>query len=303
MHPTFGFNIFDSLTIYHDRDQLVRSVKRSGADVFHVHNEPDWLVEAVAEGTDKPIIYDCHDLESLRWRREPDGDEESAFGLSAGWVHVSDPCKAAAESYHGNGKPNVVLPSYVNEEWFGKVGQPSWSSIVYQGGLSANAEVSQAPNGYNIHDFRYYVDIVRTFAEQGFTFYLFSPMTVDETIYENVGGVVAGVLNYPALMNAMRIFGFGFVGAAVPSALMDAAMPNKLFEYMSQGVVPVCYNAQLAGEMVDYMGAGIHLQSLDNLAEQLERGPECRAELLKVRGDMTMEAHIEPLIDLYKQVV
>ena len=48
---------------------------------------------AIREVTDKPIIYDIHDLESLRWQREPDQYELNAFGMSDGWVHVSDPCR------------------------------------------------------------------------------------------------------------------------------------------------------------------------------------------------------------------
>ena len=73
--PPFGHNKFATMSIFFDREQLIRCVQASPADLFHVNNEPDWLVGAVRSGTDKPVVYDIHDLASLQWQRKPDKDD------------------------------------------------------------------------------------------------------------------------------------------------------------------------------------------------------------------------------------
>jgi hypothetical protein len=300
---TFGFNIYRSMTVYHDREQLTRSVAASDADIFHVHNEPDWLVSAVRAGTDKPIIFDAHDLESLRWNREPDQDELDSFGMAAGWVHVSDPCRRAAEHYHGNGKPSVVLPSFVNEIFTPTLADDvSWNSIVYEGGLSTDIEVYDV-DGKEARNFRNYIPVVEAFAKQGFIFFLFAPNNLDAMVYERVGGIIGASLHYPTLLRAMRPFAFGLVGSSTSYPLMEAALPNKLYEYISQGVVPVCYNAATAADFCEKYGVGIRLDGLDDLKEQLKDGQACRERILAKRHEWTMEANIEPIKELYEAVL
>lgn len=306
MMSTFGYNAFDTFSLYSDRDMLQRYVKEASkrVDLFHVHNEPDWLVRAVREVTDKPIIYDIHDLESLRWQREPDQDELDAFGMSQGWVHVSEPCRIAAEKIHGADKPSVTLPCYANEVFFHEnPGDPSWNTVVYEGGLATTSALPAHRDDEQGTNFRNYVPVVKAFGEQGYNFMLFTTAQVTPGKYENVGGVVLGALSYYAMLMAIRPYGFGFVGASVKYPIMDGAMPNKLFEYISQGVVPVVYNAEEAGNFVEDLGIGIKLTSLDNLREQLKRGPECRERLLEVRDALAMERHIDGVIDLYEEVL
>jgi len=305
MVATFGYNAFDTFTMYSDREMLERSVKEADkrVDLFHVHNEPDWLVPIVRANTDKPIIYDIHDLESLRWQRDPDQDELDAFGMSQGWVHVSEPCRIAAEKIHGNGKPSTVLPCFANDIFYSPDDNDvSWNSIVYEGGLATTSALPAHRKGEQGTNFRNYVPVVKAFAEQGFNFALFSTAQVEPGKYESVGGVVMGALPYYAMLMALRPYGFGLVGAAVKYPIMDGAMPNKLFEYISQGVVPVVYNADEAGKFVEDLGIGIWLHDLDNLREKLAVGPERRKRLLEVRPALTMERHIDQIIDLYEKV-
>lgn len=302
---TFGYNIFNSMQVYSDTDMLRRAVAQADktADVFHVHNEPDWLTAHVRAGTDKPIVYDIHDLESMRWARKPDQDELDSFNMSQAWVHVSDPCRIAAEKYHGNGKPNTTIPSYVNEQFIpSHLGDVSWNSIVYEGGLGVDAEVRGA-HGEEGLNFRNYVPFTRAATEQGFNMTLFSTAELSSNDYLSAGGVVISGLPYPIMLAAIRPFAFGLVGSVKKFDIMNAAMPNKLFEYISQGVVPICLNADTAADFCEEYGVGIRLDGMDNLRDQLATGPECRERIKELRQEWTMERNIGAIRELYEAIL
>jgi hypothetical protein len=307
MMATFGFNIFNTLTLYSDRAMLRRAVEKAAvtADLFHVHNEPDWLVEDVRAMTDKPVIYDVHDLDSLRWQRAPNQDELNAFQMSDGWVHVSDPCRVEAEKLHGNTKPHTTIPSYVNDVFYGPelAGDVSWTSIVYEGGLATTSELPAHRDNEKGTNFRNYLPVVKAFTEQGYNFMLYSSAQVAEGAYENVGGVFGGKLGYSSMLTAIQPYAFGLVGAATDYPIMQMAMPNKLFEYISQGVVPVCYNAEHAADFCEEHGIGIRLESLEDIPAQLADGPQCRDRLLALRREFTMEKHIASIQELYEAVL
>jgi hypothetical protein len=307
MLNTFGFNIYDTQMTWSDRPMLKRAIARADkdTDIFHVHNEPDWLVPDVREMTDKPIIYDIHDLDSFRWQRDPNQYEVDSFAMSDGWVHVSEPCKVEAEKLHGNTKANRTIPSYVNEVFYGpeSAGDVSWSTIVYEGGLASTSELPDHREGERGTNFRNYLPVVEAFTDQDYNFSIYSTNQVEDGKYEDLGATITTRLPYTHMLTAIRPFGFGLVGAAADYPLMQAAMPNKLFEYISQGVVPVCYNADTAADFCEEHGIGIRLDGLDNLKEQLADGPACRERILAKRREWTMEKHISTIQDLYMEVV
>lgn len=298
----FGYNKFETLSVFHDREQLKRIIAASPADIFHVHNEPDWLVYETREATGKPVVYDIHDLESMRWDAEPDDDENKAFAAADGYVHVSHTCREAAYKYH-TPKPDTVLPCYALREYVVEnPGDVSVNSIVYAGGLSSAPLTEETPQGTRMN-MRNYGAAVEAFTKQGFNFHLISASRLNDLYYENLGGVVSSELVYPVLMRALRPFGFGLVGSVVPTPLMQAAMPNKLFEYLTQGVVPVLLNMDEAGEFVRSRGIGYVLNGLDNLRDQLAGHEQTRKRLLEQRHEFVMESHIDAVIDLYRKVM
>ena len=312
----FGHNVFETLSIYDDRDQLIRTIKASKADIIHVHNEPDWMVGAVREATDRPIIYDVHDLESLRWSASPDEDETVAFQSANGIVHTSNTCQKAAEQYHGSDKPTIVLFPYVNEDFIPpdeKLGDVSWNTFVYQGGLETKETMDRTAGGLSIYNMRNYTSLVDVLCNKhNFNFFIYAARnkitTIDFT-YENLGASMFRELPYPFLMIALRPFGFGLVGTARKFPLMEGAMPNKLFEYVSQGVVPVVFNAKKCAEYVEKHDIGIVitedmlLNKSDFKEWLISEGKRVRPKVLETRHYLSMEAHIQPLIDLYEEVL
>ena len=300
----FGHNAFHTFSLYQDAEQLMHVVRSSQADIFHVHNEPDWMVTAVRLATDRPIVFDVHDLISLRHQIEPDGDELSAFASADAFVHVSNTCKAAAMLAHGSKKPDIVLYPYINRRFVNDIPEDvCWQSVCYEGGLATSAEVSLRGDGTVIVNYRDWRGAVRAIREQGFHVSLFSASHVSEFDYENLGAVVHAPLAYPVLLKALRPYAFGLVGSVEPVHLILGAMPNKLFEYMSQGVVPLLINATEAARFCeDRGGLGIEVDNFENLRQLIPAAKEARKKILARREVMVMENHIQPLIDLYEEV-
>ena len=300
----FGYNKFTSVQIWFDREQLIREVASSPAQIFHVHNEPDWLVEATKLGAGKrPVIFDVHDLESLRSDGEPNDEEKKAFEAADGFIHVSEGCRKYAEQWHGNKKPSELIFSWVNREMVNAVPEePGWWNVVYEGGMSGSAQ-SMDINGKNFDNFRYWAPIMEQFIEQGFNMTAFGIEEQGSTVYENLGVCIARELFYPVMLVGLRAHGFGLVGAWKSYPLMEAALPNKLFEYMSQGVVPLVINCAEAAKWVGYHDCGIAIFTMEDLAVQLSRGKECREKVLELRHEWVMENQVGKMVELYEKVL
>lgn len=294
----FGRELLGGFGLYRGHAQLARVVQDSRADLFHVFNEPDTLVPVVKATTgNRPVVFDVQDLQSLRTGEEPSAEERAAFTAADGVVHVSEPCRAAAEKWHGK-KPSALLACYVNRRF--SVGpslrQPCWGAVVYEGAVSTS---STTPGVGNIRGLE---EVVRAFTQQTFEFHLFPAGNPPPYgVYENLGAVVHGGLPYASLLRALQVYGMGFVGFPFSTPLGEAALPNKLFEYMSQGVVPVVLNAGTAGELVEQEGVGVQLRGLEGLHKQLfPKAYQCRKRLLVKRWRWTMEEHIGRVEELYK---
>lgn len=313
----FGHNVFDSFSKYVDADQGRKTVAfyDPHVDVFHVHNEPDWLVSMTRSATKKPVVFDIHDLECLRSDTVPDPIEEQAFQEADAFVHVSEPCRECAEKYHGNKKPAIILHSYINENFIAKdkglPPQPCFDSLCYEGGLGATPELwftdrrtGEDAKGSN---YRYLLPIVEALRIDNYQVTLFSasPGGMESPCYHDAGAAVIDWLPYPTLLAALRPHGLGFVGACEHYPIIQACMPNKLFEYMSQGVVPVCLYASEAAKWVKDHECGIVLENTKKVREQIEaQDPEDkRRTILGLLPELTMEKHIHLLEDLYQQVL
>jgi len=269
-----------------------------------VHNEPNWMVGAAKGVTGRPVIYDVHDMTSLRFDEAPDDYEREAFEVADGYVFVSEKCRQLAGEMHGLSKPSTILEQWMPEEFVPQeFGDVSWTSLVYEGGVTTQPTFFSANGHEPIPHYRYLVDIVKAFVSQGFNVHIYGGFTQEDLTYESAGAVMAYNLPYPTMLRGLRAFGYGFVGAPASNKLLESTTPNKLHEYISQGVVPVVLNANESARWCEQEGVGIRLDGLDNLAEQLELGPEIRENILKRRGEFTMEKYIGVLCDLYEEVL
>lgn len=298
---------FDYTIPYHDTAGLIRALQAVDADVYHVHNEPDSLVLTTREAMPhKPIVFDVHDMESLRWPTPPGQEEIDAFAAADALIHVSEPIREEAHKAHGAGKPDEVIYSWQTKEHIARdvdiIPDPSFRSLVYEGGVAIQDPISKGDGtqSVNIRDFR---PIFHAFRSQGYAVNIIGAQTVNRMDYEDFGCFKTPPVIYPAMLAALRPHGIGFVGASGSAKLMELAMPNKLFEYMSQGVVPVCLNAQEAGRFVTTNDCGIVLDNLDNLGEQLKEAPEKRKNVLSIRKELIQEKQAEKIDCLYREIL
>lgn len=296
----FGYNRFTVAYAWGDHDQLRRIVERSSADVIHVHSDPNWLVPLVKQAAGRrPVIHDVHDPESMRTGQAPDKDEVEAYKVD-GIIHVSERCREYAERAFGVHPKTIINYSMVPRMLFGSSPAPNFNAIAYEGGLTSLEE-----DGNGLAYYRNMHYMVHQFIAEGFQVSLFAAGRDElDMSYDQMGALVTRHLPYATMLTGLRLHGFGFVGAPVINPLIRAAMPNKLFEYISQGLVPVCWNMDEAGEFVEKNGIGIHLHGdLVNLREQLKRGPELRENLMKIRQQFAMESQAETLERFYQSFI
>ncbi len=320
MIQPFGWNAYSSFSMYLEPNDLPKTVKmldKAGIDIFHVHNEPDSLVKLTREGTNKPIVFDIHDLDHLRQfgNQKPSKEEIEAFELADAFIHVSEEIKDYAQEHYPSGKPHHVIYSFVNEKFQASPGElphVCWNSICYQGGLSETEDKTvkvirhfdEDKNQRTVFNCRYYAPMVESFLNQGYFVNMYPATPLTGTTYESLGAFVSGgPVPYPTMLRALRPHAFGFVGSCISAPLMEKAMPNKLFEYMSQGVLPVILNAKAAEEWVQAYDCGIVLDGLDNLDEQLQDVGHKRKNLLQFLGYWKMEDQIASLRVIYESVL
>lgn len=297
----YGFNAFTAAYVYSDAESLRRIIQSSSADVLHVHSDPNWLVGLVRElAPNRVLIHDVHDPESLRTGAAPDEHEREAFALADGLIHVSDGCRAHSEAVHGRYKPTIVSYSAVPGYLYGAARHTSFDAVVYQGGLT-----TQTADEKGHRFFRNLLYVVERFIAQGYNMSLFAAGDYEiDNSYEKLGAFVMRHLPYATLLTGLRQYGFGFVGAPMVTGIIKHCMPNKLFEYISQGVVPVCWNADEAGQFVQEHGIGVHLHGdLNDLRRQLREGPRLRERLLKTGRQFAMESQAPALEKFYQSFV
>ena len=298
---TFGFNAFDLVYLYSDILHLQRTVRESKADVFHVHSDPNYLVAAVKEAAgNRPVIHDVHDPESMRTGQKPDQHEIESMTVCDGIIHVSQGCRAYMEKTHGATKPTVIIHSAVPLAGYHFNKTANFDAIVYQGGLTTKLH---GPDGLTY--FRNLQYVVKQFIEQGYQFSLFAAGTDEiDLSYEKMGAFLTRDLNYTTMLNALRLHGFGFAGTPVLTPIMKNAMPNKLFEYISQGVVPVCWNCDEAGAFVKENEIGIWLKGdLTELRIKLKDGMRIREKLVKRGKEFAMESQAPALENFYRSLI
>jgi hypothetical protein len=284
--------------ICNSQSQFKRAIEKSDADIFHVHNTPDWLVTSVREATNRPIVYDIHDPEVMRLGKPGELELEAHEACNA-TVYPSDTCRIFTNDYFKQTKPSITLYPYVNEMYkVNPIAWPSWDSIVYEGGMSDNEE-----------SYRYYLDLFMTFAKLNFNvFAMPSGWATGTKVYTN-RITMLGPYTYESMLRALRSFGFGIVGSQFKFDLMHAAMPNKLFEYIHCGVVPLVFNMGEAATYVTENKIGLDMTALAgrpdsgvSKRDMIKMGRELRKNVLAIRKTLYFEDHIMPLINLYRSL-
>ncbi len=290
------------------------AIRRFRPDVIHSHNLPDRLSALALEIVDGtiPVVHDSHDLQSLRETPYEDGFPEPADplvlertaveGCSALVVVSEEMLDELGARYRlptSRCFPNYALardlPAALPDPQRRRDGPPR---VVYQGTLSTNG-------GH--YDLRH---IFAGMVAGGIRLDIYPSRPAPA--YAELAGNCPGMryldtLDPRRLLRVLADYDFGWAGfnASLNAAHLHTALPNKLFEYLGCGlpVLTTGHNAMV--RLIGERGVGIDVAGVDDLAATLRDVDTAglRRRVAETRFDFTVEANIQPIVDLYKTLV
>lgn len=293
--------------------ELRAVIDRFRPDVIHAHNLPDRLTVLALEltGGAIPVIHDVHDLQSLRRTPYEDGFPEPADPLVLEKAAVEG-CRALvavstemlAEIQARYQVPESLcfanfalarhLPLTLPAPERRHSGPPR---VVYQGTLSVNG-------GH--YDLRALFEAMVA-GGVDLDIYPSRPAPDYASLAEGWPGMrCLDSLDPRRLLQVLPDYDWGWAGfnATLNAAHLHTALPNKVFEYLGCGL-PVLTMGHLAvARLLAERGLGLDLTTLDDLAVQLSQVDMTglRRNVADARLDLTIEANIRPIVDLYKTV-
>jgi glycosyltransferase involved in cell wall biosynthesis len=273
-----------------DWRDLVAHVKKSKADVIHVHCELQgyWAALAAKEGAgDRPVICDIHDLNCARTQAMFDPHELSGFNAGDAYVWVTQEQRDYAERFGltAQGKPEVFLTNYASSSVFiDKTRLPHIGGLVYAGGIARRGEVDSE------RDLSLIADLVPLHVYSG----------GDDPDY---GICHKQEVRYPLYIQRLAQHSWGLVGTPTPQTSWLQSMPTKLTEYFAAGIPIVAMNVPLAREFCE-MGMGVYLDDIRDLPRVLTLDPKpYRKAVMAQRRQFCIERIIEPLVEMYRGLV
>ncbi|MGH3116370.1 MAG: glycosyltransferase [Gaiellales bacterium] len=299
---------------YHLGNGLERDLRRAVGefrpDLIHSHNLPDSLTVLALEvtGGSIPVVHDVHDFQSLRRTPYEDGFseprdaialEKRAVEESAALVTVSEELLAEIGLRHRLPARVLTFPNYaLRRDLPCELPPPDRPRngalrLVYQGSLAMN-------DGH--YDLRELFATI-TAAKVKLDVYPNRPIPH----YRGLGLDIRRKLPPARLFAALPAYDLGWAGfnTALNGAHLDTALPNKVYEYIGCGLPVLVLRHKALARLVEVHGVGVVLDGLGNLAERLEALDlvTLRRQVAKIRFDLTVEARIGQVVELYQSVV
>lgn len=310
-NPAF-MSMLPSVIYYDTPEQLAdKLVNMQDIQLIHVHNEPDWLGHICKTyRPDLPVVFDAHDLFSVRVGEAPP-DEIRSFQLCDAFVYPSKAYYEHALVTHKEvgiqDKPNVVLYSYSNYEMICREPLPSINTLVYEGGLRTKEkeEAEEVPEQYRYHEYRDYQDMFTYLSRKNVPVTVFSANADIYDDYVKTGAFLLPPVNYHILTQALSRFSWGIVGGPIKHKQWDTAMPNKLFEYIAAGIPVIAFNASEVEEFVTKHNVGVVVENpykIPNVFRNVDPAPYQQAVIEK-RESFAMERQVDTLMQMYMGLI
>ncbi|HEV3479938.1 MAG TPA: glycosyltransferase [Gaiellaceae bacterium] len=288
---------------------LSAAVDEFRPDVIHSHNLPDSLTALALDVLDGrvPVVHDVHDLQSLRRTPYENGFEEPPEALAlerlvvegcSALVAVSEELLEELDARYQTSAPMLAFPNYALRRDLPSVLPRSdrrnghVPRLVYQGTLSTNG-------GH--YDLR---EIFRKLVAEGVSLDVY-PSRPMPAYAELMALRLHATLPPSRLLAALPGYDFGWAGfnADLNGAHLDTCLPNKAYEYVGCGLPVLTLGHRALSRFVGG-GLGLSLATLDNLVAQLAALDlvELRRRIAAARLELTVEANIHRLVQLYETV-
>lgn len=282
-----------------EKKQLVNAIKMLDGvvDIFHVHNEPDWIVELVCDTARRSkVIFDIHDLTSQRSGKE-EPVERKCIEMSDALVTISENYRDMIKKKYNITKPFEFVHSCVPEQLYVKHSLPHLDGVVYEGGLHPVINQNQ------FLQYRHFGRFLGFCNEKKIPFHIFpADPQFDYQWYRNNGAYLYTSKNFPILIQELSRFDFGFAGTPIPNPEFDGAMPNKIFEYTAAGIPSMVFNASAAAKFVEKEGLGVAITSEEHFMEVYKNKEKYKKMVMKNRDRFKMEREVLKLDKLYKEI-
>jgi glycosyltransferase involved in cell wall biosynthesis len=302
-----GVLIFDPTPqpgqILPDETQLTNSIKllEPHVDIFHVHNEPNWIFKTVRQATRKPVIFDIHDWTSLRGVEDPvpfelEG-ERFALEYADGFCVPSKGYLKKIRSL--TKKPTGLVYSMVPGFLFPQPQGIKNPGLVFEGGVKGKGDLRYNYAYRNWAQFAQ--DTVKMLKEEVDFFFYTANGGEDFEEYKHDRIKISPPLVYDDLLRMLSTHSLGLVGSPFPVSEFNDAMPNKLFEYVAAGIPCMVFNSPEAKDYVERQGIGCGIQDVSQVPMTLEKLKDHK--MLQDRWAYTMESQMPSLNALYQEVL
>ncbi len=315
-----SFHIFNGINVYQlgelgevpNSKNVYYSFKRQVemlakvVDVFHWYNEPDWGVAQIKAVTDKPVLYDIHDLRSDREFIERD-DENDAFKLADAILTQSPDYDEIARKKRpdldkdgliGHCLPAVNRSLYpALDEYRVALGTKALGGIVYEGGVATGI------GGGNELQFRWWLPFMQKICQDHILMSLHPSSNADYSLYRQAGVRVCEMMPYKEMLANLPMYDWGLVGNAVRHPAFDKAMPNKLFEYMAAGLPVIVHDAKQVSEFVKDEGIGVTVDRAEDVKKVFPHALKYRENVMKARQHYCMDVEVKKLEKLYERML
>ena len=280
-------------------DVVHRVLEDDWTEVFHVSQDFDceWVAAQVLAARNhagrwwQRVVWDLRDIGSMHhrqlWRAGRMSPPLNVATMWENWganrvdglVHVSPACERWFRDTH----PLVEIgrtPTAIVRSMVGRDQLAPWpdsdtrAGLVYSGGINGAEVLENGAKGAT----RCYGEHMRAFlASEAWGAHPVSIQTAsneqgaEEESYRALGVEVHPRVSQAELVSSLTRFRWGLVSFGLSYALGEAAFPNKLWEYLAAGVVPVCVWAHQAQTFCEEQGVGIGGRSLEEAIGKMTR--------------------------------
>lgn len=302
------YSIYDEVFTVFTPNSLVDFVNNSDFDIIHSSNEPDSLT-AYLQLTNKKIVFDTHDMISLRGGCKPDtlALEYIANVNSAGVIYTSNGVLEIAKKKFGLEKQrtfvleNLILSKIKVQQTYQKLSAGDGKfHLVYEGGIQ----------GKNKKHHRYFEEIWEKITDRGIHIHFYSQSDYDycvELDKKNEYLHFEGNLGSEELASEMTKYDCGLAIMNVNDenrTLLETASPNKINEYVNSGLPVIVGDVKSAINFVEKYGVGIHLDLNGDIKSQLQEA--CKIQIEEdflEKNRLTMNSYSDELECFYRSII